>query len=263
MIGLGKAFLVLALLLVGNNYFKNSEIIKEEFLQHNLFYRWFYSYVAIAMYRVMCEFVWMFINSSLIFCGYAYNGRDEKGNILWDKCTNVHILKVEFGTNPREIIANWNIQIACWLRHYCYERLESVGPFVSMLSTNLLSAFWHGIALGYFLSFFLISLVIDAAKIWRKKARPLFVKDENDKTVRFLYDVFTCFVTLNAFTYSFLPFMFLTVEESYRGYKALHFIPFFLIILWRVSLFFIRFPKVPSTNTNEGSNQTKEKKHNK
>ncbi len=79
-------------------------------------------------------------------CGLGFNGYDENGKAKWDRVNNVNILKLEvrscffgkamdfihndaiflisfyclvqFATNMKEILDNWNICTALWLRRY-------------------------------------------------------------------------------------------------------------------------------------------------
>ena len=68
---------------------------------------------------------------------------------------NINVMKVEFGQNFREILANWNICSANWLKTHIYTRMIQSGwsATVSTYTTNLVSAFWHGFYPGYYLSF--------------------------------------------------------------------------------------------------------------
>ena len=51
--------------------------------------------------------------AGLGFCGY-----DAQGNAKWDLVKNGDPIGVEFATNFRGVIQNWNIQTATWLKRY-------------------------------------------------------------------------------------------------------------------------------------------------
>lgn len=123
--------------------------------------------------------------AGLGFCGY-----DAQGNAKWDLVKNGDPIRVEFATNFRGVIQNWNIQTATWLRRYkpymhplliihlfiihplliicpfcrcVYERLHFAPTFM----TFIVSATWHGLYPGYHFSFAMFSMItISARKVW-------------------------------------------------------------------------------------------------
>ena len=109
---------IFVFLFLGNKYFPQSAIYSDEFKKESFLYRILYVYVTITLVRTLYEFVWYFVNSAMVFSGFAYNGRDAKGNILWNDANNINLFHVELAGSPRECVANWNITISDWLRHY-------------------------------------------------------------------------------------------------------------------------------------------------
>lgn len=53
--------------------------------------------------------------SGLGFNGYEA-GDTKKENPKWDRCTNMHVLKVELAQNMKSVTDNWNIGTAKWLK---------------------------------------------------------------------------------------------------------------------------------------------------
>ena len=113
----GQSLIILVALLTLPHILPFHELLKPEFLRYSIFIRLPLMYVAILGVRVMYEYIWTFVNSAIIFSGFAYNGRDDKGNIRWDRALNLRLFDVEFATSPRQAVMNWNITIAKWLRH--------------------------------------------------------------------------------------------------------------------------------------------------
>lgn len=109
--------------------------------------------------------------AGLGFCGY-----DNRGNAKWDLVKNGDPLAVEFATNFRGVIQNWNIQTATWLKRYTryiypllimcpfcrcvYERLHFAPTFM----TFIISATWHGLYPGYHFSFAMFSMITISAR---------------------------------------------------------------------------------------------------
>ena len=85
--------------------------------------------------------------------GLGYNGISPGGQTLWNRCRNIDILQIEFANNWKELLDAWNMNTNVWLRNNVYKRLTRPGKkpgFKTTMATFLTSAFWHGVAPGYY-----------------------------------------------------------------------------------------------------------------
>ncbi|PWN54093.1 MBOAT-domain-containing protein [Violaceomyces palustris] len=197
-----------------------------------------YINVAGFMARTKYYGIWSLTNGACILSGLGYNGLDPlTGRTRWDRCRNIDIPKIEFANNWKELLDHWNMNTNVWLRNNVYKRVARPGKkpgFKSTMTTFLTSAFWHGLAPGYYLSFFLAGLMQSVARSLRRHVRPIFFKDPKKSNPSFgslgsfsvsqlgycLLSILTVQLTLN---YAVAPFMLLDLGASLRGWRAVGF----------------------------------------
>jgi len=147
-----------------------------EFSKHSFLYKNVYLYFAMAGARYKLYSAFYYADGAVVMSGLSYNGLDEKGNSTWDRIVPMNGYSIETGTNMREMIDDWNHQIASWLRHYVFNRLKMKFPnamFFNANMTMMMSAFWHGFYFTYYIFFIFMALGAEATKeIYR--ARHLF-----------------------------------------------------------------------------------------
>jgi hypothetical protein len=73
----------------------------------------------------------------------------------FNKINTCNPILVETSVHLRVKVANWNISCQEWLRKCIYERLHFKDKSKAALATFMVSAFWHGTYIGYYISFFL------------------------------------------------------------------------------------------------------------
>ncbi len=56
-----------------------------------------------TLYRFKYYCAWQLADASIRACGAAYNGKDEKGNTLWNRIESLDLLKLETGYNVRDL----------------------------------------------------------------------------------------------------------------------------------------------------------------
>lgn len=97
--------------------------------------------------------VWGIAEYIAVIAGLGYNPKTND----WDISRNANPHLVEFATNPRTGINNWNIKTSEWLGTYIYNRffLENNGEAgtKSLILTFAVSALWHGWSIGYYIFF--------------------------------------------------------------------------------------------------------------
>jgi len=164
--------------------------------------------------------VWSLTEGACILSGLGYKGLDPKTHKpQWDRLTNIRPLGVELAQNSHAYLANWNINTNHWLRHYVYLRVTPKGKkpgFRASMATFVTSAFWHGFAPGYYMSFVLGSFIQNVAKGSRRLIRPFFLTPDGTKPLatKPAYDVLTWLLTQLAFSFAVIPFLVLTIEDS-------------------------------------------------
>jgi lysophospholipid acyltransferase len=118
------------------------------------------------------------------------------------------------------------------LQYYVYWRLP-LGP-VRTYGTYFVSAFWHGFYPGYYMFFLYAALLTETGRVARRVLRPLFVRAEEKKKngaegketpllLKPLYDALGVFCTMTFTNFGGVGFVLLSFQDTWRGWRALHF----------------------------------------
>ncbi|MEE6476753.1 hypothetical protein FKM82_011207 [Ascaphus truei] len=172
-----------------------------------------YLYLSLLAARPKYYFAWTLADAINNAAGFGFQGYDKNGEQNWDLISNLNIKHIEFSTSFKMFIDNWNIQTALWLKRVCYER----ATFSPTAQTFLLSAIWHGVYPGYYLTFFTGSLMTLAARNIRNNIRHVFLQSSD---LKLMYDVITWLTTQVAISYTVAPFVLLSVKPSLTFYSS-------------------------------------------
>lgn len=175
-----------------------------------------YLYLTMLALRPKYYFVWTLADAINNAAGFGFNGYNTDGSPRWDLISNLRILDIEFATSFKMFLDNWNIQTALWLKRVCYERC----PINPTAATFLLSAMWHGVYPGYYLTFVTGIGMTMAARAVRHNIRPYFLGSDSSKGI---YDVITWAWTQVAISYTVVPFVLLAVGPSLKFYSSWYF----------------------------------------
>lgn len=166
---------------------------------------------------------WLIAEAACIHCGLGFRGIDPTtGRMQWDRVRNVNPLKVELAQNMHDFIGNWNMNTIKWLRHYVYLRVtpkgKKPGTFAT-LATFSVSALWHGVMAGYYLTFITAAFLQMIGKVFRRRLRPLFVGTSWKRP----YDALTWVVTQLAGGYCVAPFFVMYLRSSLLAWMSVYF----------------------------------------
>ncbi|XP_066035989.1 lysophospholipid acyltransferase 2 isoform X3 [Chamaea fasciata] len=178
--------------------------------------RFFYLYVSLMAARPKYYFAWTLADAINNAAGFGFRGYDKNGATRWDLISNLRIQQIEFSTSFKMFLDNWNIQTALWLKRVCYER----ATFSPTIQTFILSAIWHGVYPGYYLTFLTGVLMTLAARAIRNNIRHYFVESP---AVKLCYDIVTWMATQAAISYTVVPFVLLSVKPSFTFYSSCYF----------------------------------------
>ena len=120
----------------------------KEFGALNALEQAFYLFIIYKNFTYKALTCWFFADGVNKLTGLTYGGKDKEGNHQFNRNIAVDYNTVEFGTNIRDMINSWNIQVAMWLRNYIYLRVEKGDKKRRGLATAVTfftSAFWHGL----------------------------------------------------------------------------------------------------------------------
>jgi len=170
--------------------------------------------------------IWTLTEGASIVTGLGFTGFDPSGQSLWEGAANVKVLEIEFPSNFKVLLDSWNMKTNVWLRECIYKRVTQKGKkpgFRSSMITFLTSAFWHGIASGYYLTFLMGGFITSAARLARSNIRPLLLPapGEQSSGAKELYDIGGTLLSTTILNYAASPFMLLTAKDSFLVWSRL------------------------------------------
>uniref|UniRef100_UPI00358E43F2 lysophospholipid acyltransferase 1-like isoform X2 n=1 Tax=Myxine glutinosa TaxID=7769 RepID=UPI00358E43F2 len=183
-----------------------------------------YLFVSMQAVRPKYYFAWTLADAINNAAGYGFNGYDEDGRSRWDLISNLNIWKIETATDFKSIVNNWNIQTSLWLKRVCYTRV----PVHPTAATFALSAAWHGVYPGYYITFSCGVLFTHASRRARHFFRQLHL---GWTPPRLAHIVATWLGTHLTVAYVVLPFVLLAVEPTLRFYSSMNFFLHIVAIL--------------------------------
>ncbi|XP_032877529.1 lysophospholipid acyltransferase 2 isoform X1 [Amblyraja radiata] len=190
--------------------------------------RVFYLYFSLMAARPKYYFAWSLADAINNAAGFGFNGYDVNGNERWDLISNLNIVNIESATSFKMFIDNWNIQTALWFKRVCYDRCR----YYPTIATFIISAMWHGVYPGYYMTFLTAIPITLAARAIRNNTRIYFIKT---KSVKLFYDFITWIATMIAISYTVVPFVLLSVEPSLKFYRSwyycLHIVPLLIMLV--------------------------------
>ncbi|XP_051689282.2 lysophospholipid acyltransferase 2 isoform X5 [Oryctolagus cuniculus] len=172
-----------------------------------------YLYVSLLAARPKYYFAWTLADAINNAAGFGFRGYDRNGAARWDLISNLRIQQIEMSTSFKMFLDNWNIQTALWLKRVCYERAS----FSPTIQTFFLSAIWHGVYPGYYLTFLTGVLMTLAARAMRNNLRHHFLEPPQ---LKLFYDAVTWMVTQVAISYTVVPFVLLSIKPSFSFYSS-------------------------------------------
>jgi hypothetical protein len=190
-------------------------ILKEDFLEKNIFYRYGYMWVALCAIRQKYYFGWKNAEGANNIWYAGFDGFDEKGQALgWETSNNIVILGFEFAPDVQSMTKNWNIKTSSWLTRYVYIRTGG-----SLLAVYSLSAFWHGFYPGYYMFFFSVPIITLCDRLAKKKISPYFSSSQLS-----LYGLAGSVLTTVSVNYMISAFIMLAGSWAWRTYKSFYFL---------------------------------------
>ncbi|KAJ1366273.1 hypothetical protein KIN20_026889 [Parelaphostrongylus tenuis] len=175
-------------------------------------------FIVLVLIRVNYYFAWTFADSVCNMSGFGFSGYDENGEAKWELCTNVRPYQVEMAQSFKETLDGWNIQTGGWLRRVAYDRTPKK---IRTFATYMLSALWHGISVGYYITFSTGALVTLTGATFRRCMRHRFLNCPKQKAA---YDVMSFIATKIALAYTTYAFVVMNLDPAIFVYKRVYFI---------------------------------------
>ncbi|KAI0035646.1 MBOAT-domain-containing protein [Vararia minispora EC-137] len=220
-------YLVTFILMVGS--YHPSAMLTTSFLKKPLWSR--VLFLQLCQFIARCKYygIWQLTEGAAILTGFGFSGFGPDGESLWAGAANIDVFNVELAPNFKVLLDSWNMKTNQWLRECIYKRVTAKGKkpgFRSSMLTFATSAFWHGIAPGYYITFVLGGFVTTAARLVRQYIRPLVIpvppsiqpgskaKPPPLTPLKRAYDVLGTSVTFLVLNFVSAPFLLLSARNS-------------------------------------------------
>ncbi|KAJ7283384.1 endoplasmic reticulum protein [Mycena rebaudengoi] len=196
------------------------------FLEQSLLYRIGIYQICGVVERMKYYAIWTLTEGASILTGDGFTGLGPSGETLWTGAANVDVLSIELAPNFKVLLDSWNTKTNVWLRECVYKRVTPKGKkpgFRSSMITFATSAFWHGIASGYYLTFLTGGFITTVGRLARANFRPLLLEAPGTRPslAKRAYDIAGTIITILLLNYAASPFMLLTASASFSTWARL------------------------------------------
>lgn len=240
-----------ALFLFVNSYFPLAYVRTEEFLEHHFFFRLFYMTAVFFVFRMRFYAAWCGAEAGCISAGlgcYPEGAKSKPGGgptvqyspdpdtpVVYDFKTiqNIDCYNTDFCVKVRHGMRYWNMSVQWWLHHYIYPNSPFKGYTLKAAWTMFISAYWHGLHPGYYLSFLTIPLCLGA-----ESALESTIRAKMGPSGQNIFDWVHWFLKMRAYDYMCMGFVLLgfwdTIHYWTSIYFCIHFIAIGCILLGKV-----------------------------
>ncbi|XP_036394890.1 lysophospholipid acyltransferase 7 [Megalops cyprinoides] len=224
------------LFLAVNAYFPLGYVRTEEFLDHNYFFRLFYMTAVFFVFRMRFYAAWCGAEASCISAGlgcYPEGALSKPGGgptvqyspdpdtpVLYDFKTiqNIDCYNTDFCVKVRHGMRYWNMTVQWWLHHYIYPNAPFKGYTLRAAWTMFISAYWHGLHAGYYLSFLTIPICIAA-----ESALEGTVRAKLGPSGQNIFDWVHWFLKMRAYDYMCMGFVLLSFGDTVNYWISIYF----------------------------------------
>ncbi|GMK57896.1 hypothetical protein CspeluHIS016_0407300 [Cutaneotrichosporon spelunceum] len=196
--------------------------------------------------------VWSLSEGACILTGIGFNGYGpHTGRTRWNRVRNIDIAGIEGAESFKQLFDSWNCRTNVWLRDCVYKRLVKPGKkpgATQSMATFITSAFWHGLAPGYYLAFVTAGMVQYVGRQLRRLVRPYFLPADDPAAAAKLpkwhsqplakktYDIVGWFLVQVNLNYLVAPFLLLEFKPSIKAWHRMHWYTHVLIAVFLISM---------------------------
>lgn len=143
----------------------------------------------------------------------------------YEAIRNIDCYGTDFCVRVRDGMRYWNMTVQWWLAQYIYKSAPFRSYVLRSAWTMLLSAYWHGLHPGYYLSFMTIPLCL-AAEGYLESALRRHLSPGGQKA----WDWFHWFLKMRAYDYMCMGFVLLSMGDTLRYWASIYFWVHFLAL---------------------------------
>lgn len=229
--------------LVVSHFFPLDYVRSEAFYEQRLLYRLFYMMPIFFVFRMRFYVAWLCAECACIaaaFGAYPTAAKSRSGggpamqyeplsrsadgeescSITYDYETikNIDPHGTDFCVKVKDGMRYWNMTVQWWLAQYIYKNAPVRSYVMRSAWTMLISAYWHGIHPGYYLSFLTIPLCLAA-----EGAMENGLLKRLSPSGRLYGDWMQWFLKMRAYDYMCMGFVLLTFEDTVRYWSSIYY----------------------------------------
>ncbi|CAG5124357.1 unnamed protein product [Candidula unifasciata] len=246
----GKELPFIAVSYLFFSYFFNiKDVETEEFLDRSFLYRLLYMVPMFIIFRTRLYMAWImsecmcftaglgaYPDKSSPRCGegptdYKQLDIEERNNKTIDynfeTIHNIDIYGCELAPTTKQGLRSWNMTVQYWLANYIHRRVPPSLKAYRVAITMTVSAFWHGIHPGYYLSFLTVPPILMAEEVMIKAFR-----DGASPHMQQLFDWGCWFFKMRGFDYMCMGFLLLKLGSTLRYWYSIYFAGHIVIVLF-------------------------------
>ncbi|XP_063798941.1 lysophospholipid acyltransferase 7 [Pseudophryne corroboree] len=260
------------LFLIVSHYFPLDYVKMDEFYDCTFLYRLFYMVPIFFVFRMRFYVAWIFAECGCIaaaFGAYPIAAKSRSGggptveyaplerradgskvNIEYDYETikNIDCYGADFCVKVKDGMRCWNMTVQWWLAQYIYKNSPIKSFVFGSAWTMLISAYWHGVHPGYYLSFLTIPMCLAS-----EGAMDAGLRRRLSDSGKLVFDWVHWFLKMRAYDYMCMGFVLLTFSDTVRYWRSIYFsihvLAVFFLILGRVLA--VMTPQVPRKSKEE------------
>ncbi|XP_043848576.1 lysophospholipid acyltransferase 7 [Dromiciops gliroides] len=136
----------------------------------------------------------------------------------YETIRNIDCHGTDFCVRVRDGMRYWNMTVQWWLAQYVYKSAPAHSYVLRSAWTMLLSAYWHGIHPGYYLSFLTIPLCLAAEGCLESGLRNRLGPEAQQA-----WDWVHWFLKMRAYDYMCMGFVLLSLQDTLRYWASVYF----------------------------------------
>ncbi|KAM4703518.1 lysophospholipid acyltransferase 7-like [Rhinophrynus dorsalis] len=236
--------------LIFYHYFPLEYVKTDEFYDCSFLYRLFYMVPIFFVFRMTFYVAWIVSECSCMAAAFgAYpvaaksrpgggptveyaplerNTEGAKVDLEYDYETikNVDCYEIEFCVKVKDGMRYWNRTVQWWLTQYIYKKSPVKSFLFGSAWTMLVSAFWHGLHPGYYLSFLTIPLCLAS-----EGAMEAGVRRNLSDSGKMVFDWVHWFLKMRAYEYMCMGYVLLTFSDTVRYWSSIYFVVHVLAVV--------------------------------
>lgn len=257
---------IIVLFAVVSKFVSFKDARTDEFYENPLWYRLFYMTLIFTIFKLRFYVAWILAEFSCMTAGFGLypslskprpgggptnltelkkfqteqKTKSDLNDVEFDYQTihNIDEYGVETAPTVKSVLHTWNETVQYWMAQNVYKRVffRPIGQGWTMF----VSAYWHGLHPGYYMSMLTCTPGIWAETYMDKGFKQRFMSPKH----YYIFDIFTWFCRSRLFDYMSMGFILLDYESTIRFWSSVYFIGHVYCVFFTVlGLLLCQLPK--------------------